>query len=661
MTLIPHRRIMALWACLLLILLPSGVFSPGLLPTAQAAVSLQAAVSVPNGSKKVTLQVSNAPIKDVLRGLATQGGVNLMIDESVAGNITVDLKQIPLNEALASVISLSNLSLIPQSQNLFLVLHRDRADTVGLTRTYTQLIPVQFGNATQMAALLNSTLFANTMGNSSTNSGNGSSMGGGGQSNATNNKVQADHRTNTLIVMGTQKDIELATQAVQSLDRPRESRTFYLSHANAVDVATQLVSSLFNDGTQGILMGAGGGAGGGGGGGSAGGGGAGGGGGGRITGGGGGGTAGPASAPASVRVNTESVEEGSGINNLSGSTSSDSSSSTFSEDIVLRGTVKTSETLQISPLGAIVLPDTRLNTITVMGTAEQIAQAESLIPILDAEPPQVSIDVSLVEISEQGIKDLSTNVGLAGGRFQFGFNNEPLTGIRSQTAVTTPANTGLIGLPTNTGNEIRSGALFSTRPLVTGDDFLLQVNALINNRRAKVLANPTIVATHDTEAIVSIVDQIVRRVNVTIGGLSGTTSIETELGEAGIVLDVLPKIGEDGTVTMRIRPSITSIRDIQEDSSGNLVTLLTKRDLLAQAVRIKDGQTLMMGGLVKETTTLNKNKYPLLGDLPIVGAMFRASSNNQSRSELVLMMTPHIINTLNPTPAITRNPLTAVR
>ena len=64
-----------------------------------------------------------------------------------------------------------------------------------------------------------------------------------------------------------------------------------------------------------------------------------------------------------------------------------------------------------------------------------------------------------------------------------------------------------------------------------------------------------------------------------------------------------------------------------------------------------------MGGLVKENSTLTKDKYPLLGDLPIVGAMFRASSSNTNRSELVLMMTPHILNPMNQTPVVSRSPM----
>jgi type IV pilus assembly protein PilQ len=121
------------------------------------------------------------------------------------------------------------------------------------------------------------------------------------------------------------------------------------------------------------------------------------------------------------------------------------------------------------------------------------------------------------------------------------------------------------------------------------------------------------------------------------------------IGQAGIVLDIVPKIGEDGYVTLRIRPSISSVYDTQQTGTS-IVQLLRRRDLLAQAVRVKDGETLMLGGLVDNRDTQLVSKLPGLGDLPIVGAMLRSQTTNRNRSELVMLVTPHILNTAEPTP-----------
>jgi len=170
------------------------------------------------------------------------------------------------------------------------------------------------------------------------------------------------------------------------------------------------------------------------------------------------------------------------------------------------------------------------------------------------------------------------------------------------------------------------------------------------------LANPTVVATHDTESIISIVDEIVRRIVVTVDE-NGFATETPEFGEVGVVLDILPKVGEDNTVTMRLRPSVTSIRQVTEDLAGNTVTLLRRRDLLTQAVRVKDGETLVIGGLIQEEDSVIDRRLPGLGNLPIVGAMFRASTSRPKRSELMVLITPHILNNTRITPVSYTEPM----
>jgi type IV pilus assembly protein PilQ len=309
--------------------------------------------------------------------------------------------------------------------------------------------------------------------------------------------------------------------------------------------------------------------------------------------------------------------------------------------------VKSSDTAAVNPEGALVVPDTRQNSITLLGTAEQIALAESMIPILDAQLPQVSIEASLVEITDDGLKELSTHVGMGGGEFSGGFNNAASAGV---------AGNGVVGLPTldaaEPENFARSGFMYSSNPFTRDRDYAVQIRSLLTKKRAKILANPTVVATHDTESIISIVDEIVRRVTTQIDP-SGFATQTIEIGEAGIVMDILPKIGEDGTVSLRLRPSVTTVREELRDAQGNLVTLLSKRDLLTQNVRVRDGETLVIGGLIHQNDTTRQDKLPLAGDLPIVGAMFRASTSNSKRSELVLLITPHILSNTRLTPTNT--------
>ena len=591
---------------------------------AQATTTLDGAIHVPNGTRiPITLASDNESIRSVLHQLAVRGGFNLVMDDSVDGNITVNLKRTSLDQALQSVASLGDLLLLPQRGNIFLAISRQAAQEKGLSRQLSKVIPVRYANANRLANMLNQSVFA----------GANSAVSTSGSGSSTVVKAKADSRTNTVVVVGTAQEIRLAQETVAKLDMPRHRKTFYLSHANALDIATMLASSIFNDGTGSLKLGQGAASSGS-----------------SSSGGSGSNGATSTATPSSLRVERQDLKEGSGINTF-GSSSSGAASAGLSSTVTLRGFAKTTDTLSVSPEGALIIPDTRQNAITIMGTAEQIALAESLIPTLDAQLPQVAIEAALVEITDTNNKTFAPQWGSADGRFQSGFNNQPVEGTLG--GVMSGGN-GLVGMRTVDASDpaslAGSGMIFTTNPLSGKPDYLLQLKTLLSKNKAKVLANPTIVATHDTESIISIVDEILRRVTTTVSNGFATQTIE--IGEAGIVMDILPKVGEDGTISMRLRPCISSPLTLITDpvTHNLLVTLVSKRDLMTQNVRVRDGQTLVIGGLVQQTDNLSAQKFPGLGDLPIVSAMFRASGKTGKRSELVLMITPHIINKSKLTP-----------
>jgi general secretion pathway protein D len=621
----------------LVTLLIAVLATPALCPIPVMAQSLRldqstvidGQVNIPNGEQLVSVSVANENIRTVLRNLSEKGGFNLVMDESVTGQVTVELNKVSINHAVQSVAALGDLKILKQSGNIFLAISRQMAQQKGLERQHSKIIPVSYTNATRIASVLNQSIFTDPA------AAGGAAVGAaGGGAGMMPQKATADARTNSIILVGTAQDIALGEATIARMDMPRQSKTFYLSNANALDVATLLAGSAFNDGTASFTLG-------GSGGGAAG-----------SASGGAGGSSGGAGGqammvPASLRVERQDVQEGSGVNSFGGS-GGNGTSAGLSGSVTLRGFVKAQDSATVSPDSALIIPDTRQNAITILGTAEQIALAESMIPTFDAQLPQVSIEASLVEITDTDSKEFSTRLGIADGKLQFGFNNQALSAVSGN---------GLIGLSTTAPTDVsvsalaRSGVSFNTSPAVTRPDYGFQIRNLISRNKAKILANPTVVATHDTESIISIVDEIVRRVVTTIDE-NGFANQTVEIGEAGIVMDILPKIGEDGTITMRIRPSVTSVLR-EELVLGNLVTLLSKRDLLTQNVRIKDGETLVIGGLIQEQSIARGEKLPGVSSLPIVGAMFRASQQSGSRSELVLMITPHIINNTKLTPVVT--------
>jgi type II secretory pathway component GspD/PulD (secretin) len=285
-----------------------------------------------------------------------------------------------------------------------------------------------------------------------------------------------------------------------------------------------------------------------------------------------------------------------------------------------------------------LLPDTRLNTLTLLGTAEQIAMAEALIPVLDRKVPQVILEASLIEISEDGQKELGFSSASNRGRFSTGTNNSPLS-----TNLVNRAFSNTIGRTTDPLTPLESIMQWSTAPRTVRTNYLYQIVALITKSKAKLLANPTVVTASDNEAIISIVDDIIRSVTVTQGAFGSAPQLTTNIGEAGIVLNILPKVGANNTVSLRVRPIISTVARTERDRTGNIITLLSRREALAQSVQVQDGETFILGGLIHNTNTEDVTRNPMLSKLPILGALARNSTNNKHRSELVVMITPHIV------------------
>ncbi|MDX2084967.1 MAG: secretin N-terminal domain-containing protein [Candidatus Melainabacteria bacterium] len=576
----------------------------------------QKAVIIPHSNRLVHLSFRNVPLDNVLQALAKVGGFNVAVDESVEGNLSVDLHGVTLKDALESVKSYGKLA-YQFDGNTLMVADADSPKAKAFHRSNTKVFPLKHANAKLLADTLNKILYQDVE----------------------PKPIMADPHTNSLVAVGSPSDLQVVGEHLQALDQARQMKTWRLSHGNALDVATLLSSSVFNDGMMPALIVA---QGGGGGGGAAGGAGGGAG----VGGAAGGMMQGVGSMPSTLRVRSESIEEGEGSTTQgagggSGGGASGTSAAQVTSDIKLRQFEKTEDIAQINPTGPIIIPDTRLNAITLLGTAEQIAMAESMIPTFDRRLPQVVIEAALIEISNTKRKDLGTNITGNQEKVGFNFNNASQQAIGANRAFSQAIN----GMETAANvNPLTSLFRFSTRPLVSTTDFSLQLNALIRNEQAKVLAHPTIVATHDSEAIIRIVDEIIKSETRTVTGLGGANvGTQANIGEAGIVLNLVPKIAPNGTITLRVRPTVSSVSQVVRDAA-NTVTLLKKREILAQEVMMQDGQSMVLGGFVQDTDSDVLGQIPGLSQLPIIGALGRSSTRTKNKTELVIVLTPHVIN-----------------
>jgi type II secretory pathway component GspD/PulD (secretin) len=186
----------------------------------------------------------------------------------------------------------------------------------------------------------------------------------------------------------------------------------------------------------------------------------------------------------------------------------------------------------------------------------------------------------------------------------------------------------------------------------------LSLNLVLQNNKAKILANPSVTVSENTEALITLADEVVHKVTTTVS--LGVVSTNVELVKAGIFLNVLPRVTEDGFIMLRLRPQVSAPLGGPQIFAGGavIVTLLNVREIITQEVRVKDGQTLVIGGMFTERELSTLAKVPYLAEAPILGALFRNSTKGRSRTELMLMITPKVVeepppNALTETPART--------
>jgi type II secretory pathway component GspD/PulD (secretin) len=603
-----------------------------------APSQLNKTLPIPGASRRVTMNFHGVSIADALRALGRQGGFNVLVDGSVQGDMSVDLNNVTIQDALETFRKSGKLAYSLQGGCLA-VATADSTKGQSFNKATVRIFPLKHANSVVMASFFNQSIFADKNPNTGGAAGGGAGGAGGGSGTSTTASpgqiVTADPNSNSLIVVGTPSDISTVEKHLPSLDMPREMRTWRLSHANVLDVASIIASSLFNEGQPSLLFTSG-----------------------SSSSGSGGSASTPGGMPSSLRVASENLSEGNGAASFnsgssgggsggggggggSGSTGTGASTGTvMSSSVTLRAKLKMQQNVQISPKNAIIIPDTRLNALTLLGTAEQIQAVEDFLPTLDRKAPQVLLETSLVEVSELGRRELGFNQGSSSGIFSSGINNVSAS---SGAALVNTPQTSSIGIPTSTQTPLQNIFSLSTNPLKRANHFFYQLNALASKNKAKMLANPSTISTSDTETMVSIVDEIIKSVTTTQASFGGTPTVTDNIGEAGIILNILPRVGADGTINLRVRPIVSSVAGTQRDRFNNVITLVSKREALTQNAVIRDGETFVIGGLIQDTNSKAVSSSPILSSLPIVGALARNSVGSKSRSELLILITPHII------------------
>jgi type IV pilus assembly protein PilQ len=268
--------------------------------------------------------------------------------------------------------------------------------------------------------------------------------------------------------------------------------------------------------------------------------------------------------------------------------------------------------------GLSVSTDERLNSITLVGSPRKVAMATQMLTRLDARRRQVALNVKIVDVNLSHGDSFGSNLNFSSGTSTFG-------------------STGGSAV-LNFGGDIAANAA----KLITS------ITAKINSGNAKILTDPTLVVQESQRSTVNLTSEVFGGFETSVAPTGNSTNSATIINQkpiiknAGLIVDLLVnRIDDNGYVSVSVSPTV-SAPGAATGPGG--IGLLQSRTLNSGEVRLRDGQTLILSGIIQESDRADVSKVPILGDIPLLGALFRSTTKSHQRQEVVVLLTPQILN-----------------
>ncbi len=268
-----------------------------------------------------------------------------------------------------------------------------------------------------------------------------------------------------------------------------------------------------------------------------------------------------------------------------------------------------------------------LNAVVIRDTADKVAVAERLIEVNDKAKSEVVVDVELLQINTEQLIDL-------GAKFN-----------RSVTATVVPgagsgSTTAVTQLPWNAIKSLGINDFMFTVPTIT-------FNFIKDNTDAELLAKPQLRIAEGEKAQLVIGDRVpipVTTINTATTAVGGTITPITsfQYQDVGIKIDMEPRVHHNKEVSLKLTVEVSQITGYTTDSNGNKQPIIGTRTITS-SIRLKDGETNFLAGLIRKDVSKTRTSIPFLGDLPLIGALFTNVNTDTKRTDVFLTLTPHII------------------
>jgi len=282
------------------------------------------------------------------------------------------------------------------------------------------------------------------------------------------------------------------------------------------------------------------------------------------------------------------------------------------------------------PLGqsvdATIGVDRRLNGIWLKGSPDRIARMKAMIAQIDIPVDSVVIETQFVELTEKGEKALGIDFANANG--QIG-----LVTFHSGEAILPGVTQGCSGDPvTCSGHVISAG-------------FQAALYAQITRGNGKIVSRPRISAQSGSTAKIITGDAIPILTAITLSGVNGVSQ-QVQYVNVGVTLQIAPRVSGDGFVSSHVFCVVSSVTGVSQG-----YPTISQREAETSAT-VRDGDSFVIGGLTQDENINTKTKVPLLGDIPLIGQAFRTDRTTKSKTELYIVVTPHIVHRVGARPGL---------
>ncbi|MHC5675392.1 secretin and TonB N-terminal domain-containing protein, partial [Nostoc sp.] len=175
---------------------------------------------------------------------------------------------------------------------------------------------------------------------------------------------------------------------------------------------------------------------------------------------------------------------------------------------------------------------------------------------------------------------------------------------------------------------------------------LTSLQAQVTNGNAKILTDPTLIVQEGQQALINLTQEVVGNITLQTTDTSGGSRTDRTIQKqaVGLTLNVrIERIDDNGFVSLSVAPTVSAPSGTADTGNGS-ITLVSQRSLTSGLIRLRDGQTLILSGIIQDQDRTSISKIPILGDLPLIGALFRKTDRSNQRNEVIVLLTPQIMD-----------------